>query len=586
MGTIMKNFISDEEMAKLEQKGVAKPMEAKGDFISDDEMNKLSESGAAQDYQPKKRINHGFADGPLMDSMRQGITFGYGPQVEAGVDWLVHKLGGFDDDLLDPYTERRDKAIKRYKQHADENPGLWAGGQIAGGILGAIPATSLAAAKGLNLAANATKGARLARAGGTGAGLGFLTNPGDKEGELSGLQMKDRLTNAGIGAGTGLFAQGGMEALSKLAKKSGGLLKDFAEKKAVKATGALKKGLAEVDERGMTNRLGRSLLDEKVVTPLSTPADISKRLQPLINESMDEVDNLILKSSLSGNNKINAQTLKTGVKNEIRKKFKGVPSEKIQNILDEVDGWFPKREMTVLEAQEAKQGMNQFLTDRNFLQQNPSGKTQAMLGVRKGLKEGVEGKVDEIAGQIGSKAGALKKANQRAGDFITAKDLADDGNIRQAANRIFGLSEQLGALGGLGSGGSILDKGLTGLGLAAASRGLKTHGNSLAATGADKVSKFISNPKLLDAIKNKPELVQSVMNRTMGPALTNFEEADDDVYANSSVFKMIEKNPALVNNIQDEKLRSQMEEYLEGRPSFTKHKIDEQESRNQYIENN
>lgn len=218
----MSDFISDEEMRELDLAGKSDVVnlqeDTSEDFISDDEMEHLHQSGIASDpHKIKSKHHQGFLDGPLMDGLRQGITLGYAPQVEAAISYPIGKFVEWQtgqDDLVDPYIERRDAALQRMKSHAEENPYQYYGGMVGGGLLGALAGNAMLAGGAKGVQATTAMG-RMGQAGKTGAILGGLANPGDTEGEIDALQFGDRARNSLLGAGTGVLLQGGAEFASK-----------------------------------------------------------------------------------------------------------------------------------------------------------------------------------------------------------------------------------------------------------------------------------------------------------------------------------------------------------------------------------
>ena len=70
------------------------------------------------------------------------------------------------------------------------------------------------------------------------------------------------------------------------------------------------------------------------------------------------------------------------------------------------------------------------------------------------------------------------------------------------------------------------------------------------------------------------------------PDEVNSSRDKDSMYANNDMMRMVEKNPAVIDGITNPKLKQKLKEYVEGRPSFIKEKIDEQEARDQYVQGN
>lgn len=229
------------------------------------------------------------------------------PHIQAAAGGLVPNPGREVDEKLlkegftivtpqEGYIERRDQNIKRQKEMSAENPGAALAGTVAGFAGGAAlggGAARLGKLAGIGLAPPATAFGRVGRAAGMGAGLGALSNPGDVEGEVSPLQLDERAKNAVTGAVIGGGLQVGLEGLAKGGKAVAGYFKNKAEEKAFKATGAMLKDFRKANAQERVNEIGRTLLDEGVVTALTTPGKVSQRLGNKVEAAQQSVDDLI-----------------------------------------------------------------------------------------------------------------------------------------------------------------------------------------------------------------------------------------------------------------------------------------------------
>lgn len=203
---------------------------------------------AAQDRQSAPDTNQGQA---FLEGYGQGATFGYLPQIQAGVapaqDWAMEQIAksdfgarlmgvpqGATVDSGD-YLQRRDENIARQERLARENPATYA----AGNVLGAVATTAMAAplattGRGAQAASALDRVKGAAKAG---AAFGALANPGDKEGEISPVQARERIINAikgaaiggALGAGTEVAASG-LKAGANVSKKAIKKLQDFVVK--------------------------------------------------------------------------------------------------------------------------------------------------------------------------------------------------------------------------------------------------------------------------------------------------------------------------------------------------------------------
>ncbi len=145
------------------------------------------------------------------------LTLGYLPQLQAYADKFmteqINDAAGVRPDFgkLD-YVQSRDQNIKRLAQAEKDNPTASTLGTIAGGVAsGLIPG---------GIASKALKGAsamgRVGAAAAQGALTGAVANPGDIEGQISGLQVEDRATNALTGGAIGSVLGGAGELAKKV----------------------------------------------------------------------------------------------------------------------------------------------------------------------------------------------------------------------------------------------------------------------------------------------------------------------------------------------------------------------------------
>lgn len=214
-----KDFISDEEMAKLEQdKGK--------DFISDEEMAVLEKQGLPK-YDPMQALSD------AMRGVGQGVTFGHLPQVVGAAKSL--SVSGPEYEA----AKQQERAALEAAQV--RNPALVFGGELVGGT--AIPGI------GMGKVASKSMGAL------KGAGIGALTSAAQSPGgDVTWESLDTRLKNALLGA-----AMGG--ALGGVAGSAGAA----AERRAFKALGPGKRDVLLAQQRGDIQGLGRSLLDEGII---------------------------------------------------------------------------------------------------------------------------------------------------------------------------------------------------------------------------------------------------------------------------------------------------------------------------------
>lgn len=218
----------------------------------------------------------------FLESAGNALTAGYLPQIQAGAEKLLQpvyeQITGQDLGPSEPYVNIRDRNIKRISELGQENPYSSLAGTVSGAML-------MPGAGSLKAASTAGKIGKAALAGGA---LGAIYNPGDVEGEVSGVQLGDRTKNALIGAGTGALAQGLLSGAEKAASSwsnKGSEMIKKSYKRAVQALGAKTGDLKKVYAKGDMDRIGKFALDEGFVRPGSTVETIAEKA----NQYMDDI---------------------------------------------------------------------------------------------------------------------------------------------------------------------------------------------------------------------------------------------------------------------------------------------------------
>lgn len=496
----------------------------------------------------------------------QGVTLGYAPQIGAAIAPVIDKgIEMFTGMKVpeDTYVQRRDENIRNDRALAESNPLAYGVGNVGGSLATSAAPMGLASRLGLlSKGANASKAVvtadqatKLARAGqaakgigqaaASGAGIAAVTNPGDVEGEISPLQFGQRVDNAKIGALVGGAAQGAVMGVGKLAQGVARGAKSIAETKAFKATGAMLKDFRKVDKTKSVKEIGRQLLDDKVVTAGATPKKVVERLESLIDDSTKTIENAIQKiddgsAQISKLKPEQAEQLSASMfrpaevaenlKKEIQEKYSEIPKEKLQAALNEIDSWFSglPETLPISKVHAMKKQMAKFLKESDFYKSGaglPLSK-EGTLAVRRGLKEGVEKQADTVSKMMGGAGGEIKNANKRLGNYLTVKDVATDRVSRDAANRTFGLTDNIWGAAGLAGGGGVAGglmsgdfegaaKGaLTGAALMGGNKLARTYGNPLMAVGFDKAANtLLQIPKFAEIAQKNPAQFQMLVNK-------------------------------------------------------------------------
>lgn len=270
-----------------------------------------------------------FAAGAL-----QGVTMNSADEIHGAIGGLYDStLGGRGlHTLKDRYKVNRDEAREYYNEADRQNPKSSMAGQvIGGGITAFMPALSVA---------KYGKYGAAALTGGL-AGLGAS----DKEGYLGNLEDSAKGAAGGVGLTYGLT--------KVIPKKIGDLekpIREYANEKAVAATGAMTKEMRELGFKGQMQNQGDFLLRNKIVTPLSSlknvaerSAAIKARAGDIIGGTVDSIDKLrndaikLVKDSISRSTSRTPQDLQKylGLKKAINDEF-GYGFARVADKIDEI----------------------------------------------------------------------------------------------------------------------------------------------------------------------------------------------------------------------------------------------------------
>lgn len=549
--------------------------------------------------------NRGFAD---------SATLGYGSQLRAAAEPVVFKalnfLTGNDvetDDVFDSeaYLRRRDADIKETERLREENPGSYYTGMGAGAV-------ATAALPGLSAAKGATAGARIANAAKTGAAMGAISNPGDVEGEFSGLQLGDRFKNTLIGGTVGAVFQGAGEGVSKIAQAAPKAIKSFANEKAVKAAGAMKGDMKRLHSLGKVDELGDMLLEDGIVTATATPKTVANRISERAASAMDDVkgyisqaDDLLnrpegfnlenatadqIKAAVRGQG-ISTSDIKNSLIDDIRKSFPGVPEEELAPAFQKIETWFANRpeNMSAQDFQNLKVGLNNFLKKSDYYKDMPGLAKEGLLAVRRGAKEAIENKGNAAAEILGDATGKIKDTNRKLGNLLEIQDLAEDAIGRNAANRGFSLTDYLAGVGGGGIGATVLGGPMaiaTAVGSAGANKIARTYGNQVMATSANAVAKQLMkvSPRFAEMAKTNPQaFALMVQNIAQNP---KFQEKDPSSQPGQKtpLLDRLSQDPNKVNYLQNDRLKEQLRNQMEQRKF--KEKVPLEEAQSNFIQGN
>lgn len=550
-------------------------------------------TGQETESRPGRALAEGFA---------QGMTFGHknelGGLLEKPLAAGFNALASTDlgSELLDvpkgsnveplDYVKARDAGYATDRRLQESNPYAFVGGNLAGGLVPAIATMGgSAAASGAGTAANIARGA------GTGLAYGALTNPGATEGEIDPLQISDRAKGAAVGGIIGGAIPAIGAGLSKVSDRAGKILKEFAEDRALKAAGAMKGDLTKLGQKDKVSELGRTLLDENIVTPLARPKIIAERIRPKIDQATKDVAGFIqqaddvltkpgaltledatpemIKAGLAGQQ--STSSIKNRLISEMRSRYPGVPDDELAPAINKIETWFAGRpeNMNARELQDLKVGLNQFLRDSDFYRDAPGMAKQGLLAVRKGAKEAIEQKGDAAAQILGDSAGAIKNTNRRLGNLMELQDIAEDGIARNKANRFISLTDTIAGAGGLGAGAVAGGPAAlaTGLASAGANKLARTYGASLSATGSDALSKQLTamSPRFAQMAKGNPAAFAALVQSLQSTG--KFQSNDKPSAPQSPIIERLTDDPRFDEQLQSPKLKEVLQKRREARPS-------------------
>lgn len=442
------------------------------------------------------------------------LTLGHGPNLEAAVQSL-----GSDQSRV----ALRDQNKARLVQESQENPYMASSGRSAGMAAPMMFGNVASAAGPLEEAGLLTRAARgFGSAGKIGTALGFLQNPGDVQGQDSGLQLGDRLTNAFKGGLLGGLGGAATEAASALpeAIENNADLRGALSLRPYKADiKALKKNVP-----GQLEEVGKTLYKKGILEPGAsipkTSSTLAEDTQTALDKTGKEIGTLLDDLNLKLSNKSLANpgestSVKVGVDKKriadsIRSKFlrNGHHPSTVANNR-EVEDFASKLEEgdPIIGINDARELKKDAQADANF-DRNPKVGPSLSLDEKMNqhlyhaVDDGIENAGDAAVKELGTDLDPnfVKKYGELKQDYRNLKianRMASRRELGDFANRTIGMSEMqggqagaaLGALGGQSSGRPI-EEGILGAGLGGlAANATKLYGNQVVANTLKRASK-------------------------------------------------------------------------------------------------
>lgn len=272
------------DLTKLDPKAIkvveAPPAEAAPIDLS---MLKPEEVKVVEEVRPRRTLS------PLesgISGLAQGLTFGGSDEIigagRAAVGTLTSK-----EKFIDQYRKYRDEQRAHIDAAKADNPKTFMATSLGGAL--AIPAARVA-----------STAAKVGMAGlqglATGAGMSDTDITTGSKKDVNQF-IEDTAVGTALGVGTqyGLSKLG--DALSFLKPEN---LRKYASERAVKAAGAMKKDFNQLRKDGELHRVGRELLDKKIVTLFSSLEDVVERSGELkkkageaIGSTLKQADELV-----------------------------------------------------------------------------------------------------------------------------------------------------------------------------------------------------------------------------------------------------------------------------------------------------
>lgn len=502
-----------------------------------------------------------------IEGFGQGVAMGYLPQLQAigglltpnptkDVDEKLKAQGFTIDQPKDTYVSLRDENIARQEKFAKDNPYAYYGGQFAGTVASApVVSKALSAVPGMGLLGKAgaptvdatgqviDKGSRIARTAQAalgGAAMGAIQNPGDTQGVVDVTQWDKRKANAWVGAVVGGATQLGTEAIKGTADLILSIpkrMKEYAELKAFKSTGAMLKDFRKASDRGNINAIGREMMDKGMVKPGSTFEDVAEKSVELRNKAGGIIGDLYdtaqkkineivptlpyEKHQILAKTELNAANVADDLLNKFTGELKGRAGSKsalnqITTTLEELKQNGNNTNLQVFQS--FKEGLDDIIKYDKSLNDMPLAK-QYLAKIRDELKSRIQARIGALDQVLGSESlQTLKDANKQYGIWSEVSRIAKDRVSRENANRFASLTDTIAGVGGAGAGAAAgaairgdLESTLKGAAMGSAlgllNKGARLYGNPIATTALDK------SASILGAI---PSPVTGTVSRTAG----------------------------------------------------------------------
>ncbi len=423
-----------------------------------------------------------------LESFGNAASAGYLPQLQAGEESAVNGLVNVKDRAVDAiglgklastdyqlkkqgfnlpdensYVQNRDANIKRQSLEAEQNPKAALAGTVGGTVAGAI-ATPVPVPK-LGFLGKGIIGSGLRGAIG-GAEMGAIQNPGDKEGQVSPLQIEERADNTETGAKYGGLIGGGAAAGQKIGQSLAGAAagtQKIAQTAAFKSSGAMLRDFRAAAPKGDVEKIGQFMLDNNLVEAGDSVKDVAEKAESLRSSAGEELDKIYKSvageghADMPGFNPVqHKDEIIKAVKEKLGDAYDGKAAiNSLSDYLDELGEKYGDKNLDPKTANDIKTALDKKINySRNPLNKQPDVES-AVSAARNVVNQHVLDSVEEIGKSSGDPelAQKLKDANAKYGMSKQVAQIAGDRVNRVNANLSAGLTDRIaGSAGGVAGG--------------------------------------------------------------------------------------------------------------------------------------
>lgn len=434
---------------------------------SQEELDSLLSAPTEEELKSISNINKSPSQPIAAAASALSNPFGLGDELQAGIESMLPnptkeideqlKAQGFTGDLQPkPYSDLLTQYQAKREQLKKDNPAAYGAGAVAREAALAplaVPAKALGA---LGV------GAKIAAPIVSSAIQGGLEGFGESQTTLA----QDPLQVAkdvGTGVATGgIFGLGG-ELVQTGLQKAAPMLKESAQESAAKALGyskkQIKKILKDKGQRGIeeVRALGQKAMDEKIVTPFSTPESRFEKLNELTESKEEQLTSALkrmqdLFASEPKNlerfgksiNDIKDQAMNQFLERNPNAKKADIDSfrKALDTLSDYGDDYMGNLKLSPSDLQAEKIALNQ--SGKFDSETNPNAAVEAARSLRSEYRKAIEDYA-KLAGTMKDEAPEqISKINQDLGKFYEMRKAAEDNVASQLARG--GKSEKVGSL--------------------------------------------------------------------------------------------------------------------------------------------